>query len=707
MPAISASRVRFIPRVLLISAAMLVPGSLSAQESRPDALDATDLHITGSLAHEWCRGWTLESRVAQSQLILVARVSSVSALNVVRGAKVNTALREYRFQPVRVLKGVFARDELSMTHSDLGLPAPDPASPPAFQQGQYLLLLLARNARRPSSFSCVSAANWAPTRQALPELTGPQDPIVSMTESLIAVTQTRSRRSRADLTLEQVKKLSGPAVVPLLSSLSERAFWAAQVTSAETLVDLMQHESRAIRSAATTVVHRIMEMGIDDDKETVEKFASALRNLLQSDEVDTTTRTSALRALGYSGETGRSHDWVGDLLVGHLREGRTNAERLAAASALADLDDDRHRHAAIESIDRLPLDEPSKRERSFLGEVVRFADTHAGPALLRRIQQKLVAGHPALTEITLLGQLKYVEAVPALLEAGIDEVHNDEQALAIAFEALRDERAVSQLVKWLQHVNFNVRWAAFGALSAIDSGEAIAAIRLRMKSEHDLRLKLRMASALGRHGIIDGYPFAIEHVADPGITQYAAEALAAIGDPRAGKQLHEILEQSNDAQWNAAALHALAVMGDASVKPRLVEILDDRRHSLLAAAITASRELGDKEMIAALVPLISSRNFTVASSSIDAIRVLGVAENDGAPATNDAMNDAATELLKLLDDPYVDIRLRIAALDTLDSIEDKRLSDTVRKLADRPELENTALMQRIDQYLSTARRSAG
>ena len=66
-------------------------------------------------AQEGFEGWNLEPGVAQAHLVMVARVTSISQLTVVEGAKTDISLREYRFQPVRKLKGIFQRDQLSMT----------------------------------------------------------------------------------------------------------------------------------------------------------------------------------------------------------------------------------------------------------------------------------------------------------------------------------------------------------------------------------------------------------------------------------------------------------------------------------------------------------------------------------------------------------------------------------------------------------------
>jgi hypothetical protein len=72
-------------------------------------------------AKESFEGWNLEPGVGQAHLVMVAKVVSISRVTVVEGAKTDVALREYRFQPIRRLKGIFQRDQLSMTAPDLGL----------------------------------------------------------------------------------------------------------------------------------------------------------------------------------------------------------------------------------------------------------------------------------------------------------------------------------------------------------------------------------------------------------------------------------------------------------------------------------------------------------------------------------------------------------------------------------------------------------
>src|ERR1700736_3909635 len=113
----------------------------------------------GASAQEGFEGWNLEPGVAQAHLVMVARVASISRLTVVEGAKTDVALREYRFQPIRRLKGIFGRDQLSMTAADLGCSAGDGALAPPLKEGEFRLLILAQQQGR--SLGCVSATPGA------------------------------------------------------------------------------------------------------------------------------------------------------------------------------------------------------------------------------------------------------------------------------------------------------------------------------------------------------------------------------------------------------------------------------------------------------------------------------------------------------------------------------------------------------------------
>ena len=177
-------------------------------------------------AQETFEGWNLEPSLGQAHLVMVARVASIGRLTVVEGAKTDITMREYRFQPVRRLKGIFQRAELSMTTSDLGLPAEAQSLTPPLKEGEFRLLILVQQSGL--TYGCVAAAPGATTfDQRVPLLTGPDDPLVAVTDTLIKVADSRSRRERAELLVDRLTKTHGVAAVPLLTSLRLRADWAA------------------------------------------------------------------------------------------------------------------------------------------------------------------------------------------------------------------------------------------------------------------------------------------------------------------------------------------------------------------------------------------------------------------------------------------------------------------------------------------------
>ncbi len=150
---------------------------------------------SAQVADEEFEGWNLEPGVGQAHLVMVARVASISQVTIVEGAKTDLALREYRFQPVRRLKGIFSRDQLSMTGADLGLTSEDASSTP-LKEGEFRLLILVQQAGI-QTYGCVAAAPGATTfAQRVPLVSGLDDPLVGAVETLIEVADSRSRRQR-------------------------------------------------------------------------------------------------------------------------------------------------------------------------------------------------------------------------------------------------------------------------------------------------------------------------------------------------------------------------------------------------------------------------------------------------------------------------------------------------------------------------------
>ena len=68
------------------------------------AVSAPTVLGPGAAGQGGFENWDLESGVGQANLVMVARVVRISRVTIVEGAKTDVSLREYRFEPVRVLK---------------------------------------------------------------------------------------------------------------------------------------------------------------------------------------------------------------------------------------------------------------------------------------------------------------------------------------------------------------------------------------------------------------------------------------------------------------------------------------------------------------------------------------------------------------------------------------------------------------------------
>lgn len=174
---------------------------------------------------EWFRGLDLEPALNEASLVLAAQVLDVSETKMVFGGKMETTLREYRFAPVLILKGVYARDTLSMNSQDLGLLRFGEASP--IERGQFRLLILGRSRNgyailRPDSR----------LEHSIPPVSGASDGLIESVKTLLAVSATTDRLERVHLLAAGLQARSGVAAVPLLVSMERRRLLAAQTPGA-------------------------------------------------------------------------------------------------------------------------------------------------------------------------------------------------------------------------------------------------------------------------------------------------------------------------------------------------------------------------------------------------------------------------------------------------------------------------------------------
>lgn len=678
-------------------------------------------------AQEEFEGWHLEPSIGQAHLVMVARVARISRVTLVEGAKTDVALREYRFQPVRVLKGIFQRDELSMTASDLGISAD--GDPPLAEGGFRLLILI--QPRGLQSYGCVAAAPGAATfAERVPLVTGSEDPLVGVADTLIRVADSRSRRERASLLVQRLIETHGLAAVPLLSSLRLRADWAAADRRAyESLAELAVDSHTAIRGGAVELLREMLASGATpDEPRQLQGVTEALREILESDEANTRIRVAALKAFGHLGRLrpfSADADWLRVLLTRHMIDGATYAERLAAVAALG------HPSAAastpvLDALAALPLDESPERERVYIRAAVRrhAATGWAAPILLERLKRSIAARQSLEAEIEPLGRMRSEESLPLLLEAAgqLGLSRDDRLQIASALGQLGDDRAVRVLADWLRTDDYRVKAAALAALETIDSPLAAREVRPLIKTEPNLTYKLRIARLLARHGLGDGYALATEHLADDEHLAAATLVLVVLDDPRTSGDLATILTTRPDQRWRAAALTGLAATGDAAARQQLLEILSDDRHPLAAAAAEAAGLSADAALLPPLAELVDSRNRRIALASLVALRrfLSGVRTSPRGLAAADLIADElnnseppapaaevppetraalAEAVASLAADAYVDAQLRHEALAVARLLGGQRYTELLTDLADQAELEGAELLAKVQMEM--------
>jgi hypothetical protein len=674
---------------------------------------AVVLACRSASAQEDFEGWHLEPGVGQAHLVMVARVASISRLTVVEGAKTDVALREYRFQPIRRLKGIFQRDQLSMTAADLGCPPEDAASAPCLKEGEYRLLILAQQQGR--FLGCVSAAPGAATfAERVPLLTGPDDPLVGVVDTLIQVADARSRRERANLLVKRLEGIDGLSAVPVLSSLRLRADWAAADTrTLPSLTRLAHDPATAVRGAALEVLRDVLANRVKpNDPRQLEGVAGLLREVLTAHETSTRVRLSAIEALGYTLALRPNLAWSREWLIAQLTAAETHAERSAAATALAQVVHPQAAAAVLEALARLPLDEPPAREAAYARAAVRLDGPGAERTLLARLERSMRARQSLQAEIEPLGRMRSKKCLPLLLAAARQPLlePGDRHQIAWALGRLGDDRAVPVLTGWLRGDDYQLKAYALAALETLDSPVAAREARPLLKTEAHLPFKLRLARLLARHELADGYALATEHLADAAHTADATLVLAALDDARSAKDLSAILAARPDRRWHGAALAGLAAVGDAAARKQLLDILADDRNPLAADAAEAAGLAGDAALLRPLATLVQSRNKQLALASLVAVRRyftdvrsapqgLAAADQDSAerhrPAVDAPVQTRAalvSAVASLVADPYVEAGVRQEAFAVARLLRGERYDKLLAEVADQAELEGTPLL---------------
>jgi HEAT repeat protein len=637
---------------------------------------------------EWYRGLDLENSVGKASLVLVARVANVSETKLILGGKAERALQQFQFEPVQVLKGVFSRDTLLLTSDDLGGYQYGSATR-QIESGQVRLLVLGRS----SQGYAVHPTTAPQLDHLLPRLQDPADPLIGAVKVLLSVWESHDRARKVELLLDELSAGTRPAAIPLLMALQRRFFLAAQMKDAVPVVAKhLNASSPAVREAAAKTLQSLLEADYLNRQTMRQGAVEALATTLERMDANTAARVAAIDALGAGGTATTEHTRARDLLQ-ITRPSSTFAERSSQVRGVGRLKMKSQQGAVVAWLDQLPLDTAPEVQQVVEVALAQLDPNEAGKRLQLQISKKIASGLPVYPEIHAFAELPAAVAVPLLEQVSklpLDRM--EEMALVTTCLQIADPRLVPLLADRLDPREPEIRWQAVNALRKIDTVEAATALQPHLRGEANLMRKLEIAEFLGRHGMGDGYAFAIEHMSERSLREQAVAALAAIRNPQAAEDLRKIFESSNDPAWKAAAVLALGRMGERAWAPRFLEIIDDLKHPLAAAALVA---LGDLKEIGALAKVregLSSINAEVTAASADAAGKLLALPGSQA-------NDVRDQLSSLLSDGDASPEARAAALRSLLALMDPRLDRALAKAVRDAGLEESRLLEQIEKQL--------
>ncbi len=647
---------------------------------------------------EWFRGLDLEQPLRNATLVMAARVDNVDEIKISSGGKGETTLLQFKFKPVHVLKGVFSRDSLTLNSADLGIwNFPEGQR---IARGQLRLLILGRTSEGYAVTQQSSSLD-----QTIPPLVDPDDPILATVKTLLDVNAGTDRAKSVSLILDAIRGRKGAAAIPLLTALQRRSLLAAQSPGAiEAITPLLTDASPTVRAQAAHSIRALLDADYLDQAALHEKAVAALADALDRHDPNYAVGLAVFEALGGAGEQALKNERARTQLEESAPA--TFAEQAARIHAVGELRIASQQRGILELLRQMPLDGAPAVQRAAEWSLFRFDPASGSVETLARIHSKFDAGLEIANEIAVLGETPTAEAAPALLEISkltLDEAERN--ALAEACFRIADScaatdsdchRAAGQLVPPLSAMldrGDSQTWhEAAEALIEIDTDEAASALQPHLREERDLQEKLKMAEFLGRHGIRDGYPYAIEHMAEPELLEQAITALAAMRDPRAVPELRRILETSNDLEWNTAAVRALGRLDAKELAAQFLQMARDPKNPLAPSALIALGDMRDPRSLDLVRAALASRNEEMLAAGARAAGNLAALRSANAA-------DIRTQLASLLAEPGAPQDARLAALDSLLALNDSRLDGALAQAARDAGLEGSDLLYKIEKSL--------
>jgi len=641
---------------------------------------------------EWYRGLDLEFALADSSLVLVGRVIHVSETKIGMGGKGERSLLQYKFEPVVVLKGVFSRESLLLTSDDLGTQqftqfTQQFTDAAPIETGQLRLLMLGR-----------SFAGYAMRRealsfdQAIPRLSSPNDELLATVNILLAVNHNLDRAKKVTLLLDGLRKQKGAAAIPLLVAVERRALLAAQTPGAAgNIVPHLNDASPAVREQTAKTLSALLKADYLDQAKFHEAAANALAASIARPDPSFAPRVAAFEGLGAAGPRALG-DATAKAQLG-LDPLATFAEQGARLHAIGDLKVPGQSRAVMTLLNQVPLDAPGEIQYGVEWAAARLDPSEGIKEVTFRIKKKYDAGLPVVTEIDLLGNLPSSEATSALVDvAKLHLNHEERQAFVSACKKVASAPLVPALAAMLVQAQQDIWWTTVGALIKIDTDDAAKTLQPHLVQETNLQRKIEIAEFLGRHGIRDGYPYAIEHMSEPYLREEAIAALAAIREPRAVGELRKILETSNDVAWNSAAVRALGALGASDLAPQFLEMAQDAANPLGPSALIALGDLHEAKAVEIARTGFASRDSQRLEASARAAGKLLALPGVSA-------DDVRDRLAALLADRGASQPARLAALNSLLALNDGRLDGALALAVRDAALENSELLNKIEEQL--------
>lgn len=632
----------------------------------------------------------LEPTLRGAALVLAARVGRVEEVPIVYGGKGVQTLHQYVFTPTRVLKGVYSRPELMLTSADLQTYRGS-FDTQEIRAGEHRLLLLGRSRVGYSNAHHVESAELA-----FPLLDEDGDALLEAVETLLGLLDLNDRLEIVTRLSRQLANAEGRGAVVLLGALDRRAYVAAQHFPAfEAIARQLDSDSAIARETAADVLANLLEADYRKEPASRRLAVDALAGALERSDSTLAPRTAALSAMSQTVDAVRGNDEA-MRLVDIDAPYETLAELSGRLEVLGRLYEGRNDVDYVKDfLAGLELDAPHELQRSATKAWARIAGAAAAELLFDRIHRKKALGLPSVAEVEAFGLVFGAEDDPwllqrALLAAGLGTA--EQMAFVQACEANPAPQLAPALGGMLDPRQQGLRRLASDLLMEIDTEAAAEALRPRLAEEADLAYKLRVSAFLGRHGFDDGYSYALEHMSEPRHLEAAVKALADIRKSGSVDQLRDIYANSNDLDWQRAAIRALGLLDDTTFLDEFTELTRDLSRPLAPAALVARADLGDAAVVALLPAALFSRSEELPVAGAKAAAGLLARQKHDYP-------EVRTALAALARDPKAAYAARREALEALlvagDAMVDEVLVAMIRDIG----IEQSGFLERVRELL--------